>query len=160
MFGDVVTGKFPIGLSSFKNTNLRKNVVDLNVFFTWDYFTSYLVHKSTKIDPGLFLRPFTKLSWVLILLSFFVYFLLLLLFQFFEKSGKKVARAIIELGGLYLFVILYAYYGGALTMFFTVEPKLPFQTTEDALMAVPNWKVLIVPGHKGSMKEKALKAGP
>ena len=42
-------------------------------------------------------------------------------------------------------------------MFFTVEPKLPFQTTEDALMAVPNWKVLIVPGDKGSMKAKAVK---
>ena len=70
---------------------------------------------------------------------------------------KKVSESIIELIVWFFFVIIYAYYGGALTMFFTNEPTLPFKTVTDALNIVPEWRVLLIKSGGGNFnfKEKA-----
>ena len=39
------------------------------------------------------------------------------------------------------FVLLNAYYGGALTMFFTSEAPIPFNTIEDVMKSYPAWKL-------------------
>ena len=52
------------------------------------------------------------------------------------------------------YVILYAYYGGALVMFFTTKPKLPFKTIEDVLKS-SEWKVLMLKGMESVIQEKA-----
>ena len=39
------------------------------------------------------------------------------------------------------FVLLNAYYGGALTMFFTSEIPIPFNTIEQVMDAYPTWKL-------------------
>ena len=44
------------------------------------------------------------------------------------------------------FVPLEAYYGGALTMFFTSEVTLPLETTTDVLEAYPTWRLKIMNG--------------
>ena len=44
------------------------------------------------------------------------------------------------------FVLLNAYYGGALTMFFVSEPTLPFNTLRDVLKAFPSWNFVFIDG--------------
>ena len=39
------------------------------------------------------------------------------------------------------FVLLNAYYGGALTMFFTSEANIPFTSIDDVMEAYPTWKL-------------------
>ncbi len=43
------------------------------------------------------------------------------------------------------FVVLNAYYGGALTMFFTKSPSVPFETLRD-VMRNPSWKLIVLEG--------------
>ena len=39
------------------------------------------------------------------------------------------------------FVLLEAYYGGAMTMFFTSEITIPFKSLSDVMEAYPTWKL-------------------
>ena len=53
------------------------------------------------------------------------------------------AFSIITTSGWFFFVLINAYYGGALTMFFVSEITLPFNTIRDALRA--RWVVRNLP---------------
>ena len=44
------------------------------------------------------------------------------------------------------FTIIYAYYGGALTMFFITEENIPFKSLKEALSGFPEWKIISVHG--------------
>ena len=44
------------------------------------------------------------------------------------------------------FVPIEAYYGGALTMFFTSEVTLPLETMSDVLEAYPTWTLKVMNG--------------
>ena len=43
------------------------------------------------------------------------------------------------------FTLLSAYYGGALTMFFINEEKIPFRNIKEAVKAFPDWKIIFNP---------------
>ena len=155
VMGDVVNGKHEIALSMWLWNEKRHDIVDL-ITFTWDYRLSFLVVKQPTFDPGLFLRPFTDLSWFLIIVSFFIHFILLFLIHKLEDYDLKNSVIVIELVAWFLFILLYAYYGGALTMYFSVEPVLPFETTEDVLLAMPDWKLLVMKDMLFAFKDRAL----
>ena len=42
----------------------------------------------------------------------------------------------------FFFVLVNAYYGGALVMYFASEISIPFETTSDVLRAYPDWKLI------------------
>ena len=144
--GDVVTGKYQIGLSSFAWFEDRDRVVDLNVVWIWDHFSSYLIPKDPKIDPGLFIRPFTGVSWMLIFFTFSVHYFLLSLIKHCAGINNKGFQAVVEWTGWSLFVVLHAYYGGAMVMFFSVDSGLPFDSINDVMLAAPKWKIYILSG--------------
>ena len=48
--------------------------------------------------------------------------------------------------GWIFFVLLNAYYSGALTMFFTTELRIPFNSVEEVMKAYPDWKLQIQAG--------------
>ena len=144
--GDVVTGKYQIGLSSFAWFEDRDRVVDLNVIWIWDHFSSYLIPKDPKIDPGLFIRPFTGVSWMLIFFTFSVHYFLLSLVKHCAGINNKGFQAVVEWTGWSLFVVLHAYYGGAMVMFFSVDSGLPFDSINDVMIAAPKWKIYILSG--------------
>ena len=56
----------------------------------------------------------------------------------------------------FFFVLLNAYYGGALTMFFTSELPIPFNTIEDVMDAYPAWKLKMLAGNDVFFQYKAL----
>ena len=43
----------------------------------------------------------------------------------------------------FLFVLLNAFYGGALTMFFVAELSIPFNSVRDVLIKFPEWKLIM-----------------
>ena len=56
----------------------------------------------------------------------------------------------------YFFVLLNAYYGGAMTMFFTSESKLPFETERDVIKAYPEWNIMLLEGNDMLFKSRAI----
>ena len=52
----------------------------------------------------------------------------------------------------FFFVLINAYYGGALTMFFVSEISLPFQTMEDVLKLFPSWNLVFLDGNDNFFK--------
>ena len=64
-----------------------------------------------------------------------------------RKYTETTAFNIITTAGWFFFVLINAYYGGALTMFFVSEITLPFNTIRDALMAFPGWKIMYQAGN-------------
>ena len=52
----------------------------------------------------------------------------------------------------FFFVLINAYYGGALTMFFVSEISLPFQTIEDVLRLFPSWNLVFLDGNDNFFK--------
>ena len=55
--------------------------------------------------------------------------------------------SILTTSGWFFFVLINAYYGGALTMFFVSEITLPFNTIRDALKAFPSWNFMYQAGN-------------
>lgn len=56
----------------------------------------------------------------------------------------------------FFFLLLNAYYGGALTMFFTSEVSIPFNTIYDVMKAYPEWKLKMMNGDDVYFQYKAL----
>ena len=106
-------------------------------------------HTIKKDSKALFMRPFRKNLWFSIVAAAII---LLLITQAFScsyqipglgfKSQKKYQRIII-LFCWSLFMIIEIHYEGALTMFFTTETELHFESTRDVIRAYPNWKLMM-----------------
>ena len=52
----------------------------------------------------------------------------------------------------FFFVLVNAYYGGALTMFFVSEITLPFKTIRDVLQVFPSWNLVFLDGNDNYFK--------
>ena len=52
----------------------------------------------------------------------------------------------------FFFVLLNAFYGGALTMFFVSEITLPFKTIRDVLQVFPSWNLVYLDGNDNYFK--------
>ncbi len=87
-------------------------------------FVLALTPQPASLDMGLFVRPFTPLSWRAILAMTAV-LLSALLFPHAVLSGSEFEGAagymMAYTVAWYFFVLLNAFYGGALTMFFTSQ---------------------------------------
>ena len=46
------------------------------------------------------------------------------------------------------FTLMYAFYSGALTMFFLTEDELPFTNSRDVLKLFPDWKLIFKDGYE------------
>ena len=95
----------------------------------------------TPIDITLFLRPFTPLAWAIcVVVTILVLGSILLIDQF----GKFWSVRIVTICGWIFFVLVNAFYGGALTMFFSVSSVIPFQSVEEGLKDHSGWNLFIV----------------
>ena len=116
-------------------------------------FFYYRLHALTpqnpEIDYGLLVRCFTNEAWNFIAIIAVVLSIFILLpykfiqSEFYEKTNGYILASF---SGWMFFVMLEIFYGGALTMFFTTEVRIEFESTEDVLRAYPDWKILIKAG--------------
>ncbi len=60
----------------------------------------------------------------------------------------------------YFFVLLNAFYGGALTMFFTSVASIPFENIRDVIRAYPDWKLMMIKGNDVHYAFRALSGDP
>ena len=77
-----------------------------------------------------------------------------------KKYANTSAFSIITTAGWFFFVLINAYYGGALTMFFVSEITLPFNTIRDALKAFPTWTIMYQAGNDAYFQIPASQVNP
>ena len=81
------------------------------------------------MDFGFFLRPFVRTAW-LATLSIAVIILTLQNFPMNDSTNDSNYVSIVVTAGGLATAGLQAYCGGAMTMFFTSEPRVPFHSLE------------------------------
>jgi hypothetical protein len=119
VFGDVIKAKYDLNLAdwiwSLKTYGLLS-------FVSINSITRVLIWtpKTKEIDFGLFVRPFTGDSWIAVLsMTTLTLFAIASVHYIMPSGTKKIGQNIIITTFWYFFVLLNAFYGGALTMFFT-----------------------------------------
>ena len=141
-FGQMAAGKFDSVLSVWDASYYRNGWSDTTISIcgrpmavVGDFSNAQM------LDFALFLKPFTPQCWSLILpLAVFIF-----LFSSQWRRAKKEFewRRLLMFSLSAFYVVLYAFYGGALTMFFTSKAKIPFETVEDAALKYPQWKIIM-----------------
>ena len=102
-----------------------------------------------NLDFTLFLRPFTYNSWAVIGATTLVCIVVALFYQTspMEKYQEETSGRITMFIVWTFFLLLNAFYGGALTMFFTSKPALPFTTLRQGL-GNEDWKMIMIDGEQ------------
>ena len=54
----------------------------------------------------------------------------------------------------YFFILINTFYGGAMTMFFTSEITLPFETIRDVMRTYPTWNLMVNTGNEAIYRAK------
>ena len=146
VLGSVVIGKYPVSFVQWRANLPRWRILDF--LFTYaERPVLAVTPQNPDFDLGLFIRPFRNESWYCCLgIAVLVVVLLMVPFIWNSDYDRSESYMITQTSGFYFFVLFNAFYGGALTMFFTAAIDLPFVTTRDVMQAYPDWKLLMKKG--------------
>ncbi len=110
---------------------------------------------------GLFIRPFRDEAWQAIGVVFGIILLVILLpYAFYDDYENTDGYNTAAFWSWMFFVLINAFYGGALTMFFTSEQTIPFNSIEDVMKAYPDWSLKMMSGNDVHFQYKALQGDP
>lgn len=155
VLGNVIQGKVDLSLSLWI-WNLQRSIsVDFCIVMSdWQQFL--FVPQMPQVDTTLFTRPFTNDSWIAIGMTSLVIVICSVAPMSIRKLNETSGLKLISTSGWYFFVLLNAFYGGALTMFFANEPTAPFSSIKDAVDAYPAWIIKVREGNNHhSLLEKS-----
>ena len=112
--------------------------------------------QNPSIDFQLYTRPFRNQSWYLIGVVFAIFAIILIGYRWHEDtcSDWSSLKLTIFVGSSFN-LMLNAYYGGALTMFFTTKQELPFESFRDVLKAIPEWTMIVEDGYTSNFQTQA-----
>ena len=79
-------------------------------------------------------------------------FMLVVPYMFINGYDNMTSSKISITALWFFFVLVNAYYGGALTMFFVSEITLPFKTIRDVLQVFPSWNLVYLDGNDNYFK--------
>ncbi|CAB4056774.1 unnamed protein product [Lepeophtheirus salmonis] len=151
--GALSDGTSDIQTCAWVQTYERKKLFD---FFEigLGYLSGVLFMKNKNADYEFFSRPFSNSCWVVIssIVGFSILFAIGLSIRV-EDSMETYCFITLVTSLAYFFVLLNAYYGGAMTMFFTTEVTVPFETMED-VMRNPDWSVIFTDGEGISLRSR------
>lgn len=144
-FGKAVYDHVDISLSIWMDTAERRQVVDQSFNLYTRPIAVYLNRQAQLFDMTLFLRPFTTDSWKLYIATCICVAVFIIAPSRIIKGWHDnwYSHKIAILFGWLLFILTNAYYGGALTMFFSSSPTLPFNSMIEGLRLYPDWKMII-----------------
>lgn len=135
--GGVVSGEYPLSLSLWINNPPRSEICEILSCYT-DRPVLAVVNRPPEVDLGLFIRPFRDEAWVATLaLTVGLIVIMLVPFLWNSNYDKADSCIIMQTSGWYFFLLFNAFYGGALTMFFTSTPDLPFSDIRHVMQAYP-----------------------
>ena len=140
LFGKIVRREFDLSISNWNHKLEWDPLLDGTVSIFDNYLIQIINIKKPPMDLTLFFRPFKNESWLAILGLFFLLYLPLAIQSLCYRKVSIVNRKISLISGL-CFLLIHSYYSGALTMFFSSPPRLPFSNIYEALELYPKWKL-------------------
>ena len=158
--GGVLQSQYHLSLSQWVWNIERYGLLDFVVSCT-KRMALVLTPQPPPVDMGLFFRPFRDEAWTLVGFSICLIFITLIIpfatISFYEETNAKTITTLTAWG---FFVLINAYYGGAMTMFFSSELRIPFNGIEDVIQAYPDWKLKMQIGNDVYFQYKALQGDP
>jgi hypothetical protein len=137
VMGGVVNGDFHVSLSQWKWNFHRREILDFVSGYTENMILA-LNPRQPDIDMGLFVRCFRDETWnASLIVMCMVGVVVIIQFCFLYNWDNSDSVQISSTSGWYFFVLLNAFYGGALTMFFATEAALPFQSIREVMKEYP-----------------------
>ena len=155
VLGSIVKDKYHLSLSQWLWTSERHGLLDF-VSTSTDFTILVFTPSPPEVDMGLFIRPFRNDAWggfvVVIAICLIVLVVPYAYLNFYEiTDGYMITSTSIW----FFFLLVNAYYGGALTMFFTTEVSVPFETMEDVMRAYPDYNLMMQAGNEFYFYRKA-----
>lgn len=144
VMGSVVNGQAHLSTTTWITTLNRYDVLDFIPVFT-EHTILASIPKPLYVDMTFFLRPFHTDAWAAITFVLLLNVSLLLVPYLWNKKHDTTQSFLVaETSGWIFFLLVSAFYGGAMTMFFTTQAPLPYESVRDVLKSYP--------GEKQSMK--------
>ena len=142
----VINGNYDFSLARWFYTPERQLLLDF-VDIGTDKAVLALHKQSLNFDMKMLIKPFQTDVWK-VMLSFLATILVsFVIFQLHKRNVISLeSEKVLKMVAWLTFVILHAYYAGAMTMFFTSKPTLGFTTLRDVLQAIPEWKLIFLKG--------------
>ena len=85
--------------------------------------------------------------------------ILIIPYAFIDYFEQTVSYGCAKTSFWIFFVLLNAFYCGALTMFFSSEISIPFISIEDVIREYPYWKLKMLNGNDVHFQYKAIQVG-
>jgi len=149
VLGETVNGMSHLTMAMWGYNALRFDVLDFVPIVMHERVLVAKKQQRKMLDLGLFTRPFTKSSWTVIfgtlLLLGSVYAIPEVLIV---KYNLKETELLLSTVAWYFFVIVNAYFGGAMTMFFATDETFPFHDIRDVIRAYPDYHLIIQDGNQ------------
>jgi hypothetical protein len=146
IMGDVVNGKYDLCLSAWHWMTERYEILTFVPVYSKKQVLVW-TPKNSLIDFGLVTRPFTEDSLMAIFLMTLIVTLCIFVTYFIIPNTENSNGHMIMVTTLwYFFVLLNAFYGGAMTMFFTSTINIQFEGITDVIRAYPEWKLVFYKG--------------
>jgi hypothetical protein len=139
VMGSVVMRKYDMSLADWAWHVERYNLLSFVAFLEVKAVLAW-TPKNPKTDFGLFTRPLTRDSWVAVWMVTFILALSVVAThnRMPDTNGLKIMVTTVW----FFYLLLSTYYGGALTMFFTSENTIPFNSIYDVMKAHQDWKLV------------------
>ena len=156
----VMKGEYHMSMGPWQWKFERFGLMDF-VSLNPNAFVLAVTPQPAKLDMGLFRRPFQDEAWILVLASVIIIVINIkvpyTLLSYYEHTKSFKLSSLFS----WLFVLLInAYYGGALTMFFSSELTLPFNSIEDVMRSYPDWNLKFIDGNDIHFIVKAKSGDP
>ena len=157
--GSVVNGEYHLSICPWLYKLQRNSLFD-HVITGKDTLVLALTPKPAEVDFGLFIRPFRNEAWVCIFaLCLVILITILIPYGLVDDYEQTEAFTCVTVSAWIFFVVINAYYGGAMTMFFTSEISVQFNSIED-VMRDEDWNLKFMDGNDVHFVYKALSGDP
>ena len=156
VMGSIINGKYHLSLSQWVWNSARGQLLDF-IGTTTDTVVVVMTPSPPEIDIGLFVRPFKNEAWIGVIVVIGTSFVIIMVPYAYLNSYENTDGYMIANTSIWFFFLLMnAYYGGAMTMFFTTEVTIPFETKEDVMRAYPSYNLMMQSGMDVYFNEKSL----
>ena len=154
--GSVVNGEYHISLSQWVWLEGRYGLMDF-ISTTSSFQALALTPQPPDVDTGLFIRPFRDDAWMgIMVVSAFIILATMVPYALVNHYDETDGCTMTVTTAWFFFVLINAWYSGAMTMFFSSEITLPFNTIQDVMRAYPDWKLKMMHGNQVNFVYQAL----
>lgn len=141
--GALFYGDYQLSANAWNNKLERSDMFDFSSFVS-DRAILALTPQPADLDLWLFKRPFRNETWLVLGITVLVILALISILYFAVENvtQNRGYKMIVSIGWLFVLLVM-VYYEGALTMFFSTEVSVTFDSIRDVMRAYDDWRLMM-----------------